>query len=373
MLTPLASLPSPPVGEWQLGPVPIRAYAICILLGIVVALWMLERRYTARGGPRDTALDVAFWMVPAGIVGARIYHVLSSPDAYFGPDGNLVRALFIWQGGLGIWGAVAAGAVAAWLALRRKGLRLGPFADALAPALLVAQAIGRLGNWFNQELYGGPTTLPWGLEIDPAHLVGGYPPGTLFHPTFLYELVWNLLAAFVLIRLEKRFRLGGGRVFWLYVMLYTLGRVWIEMLRIDEAEMVLGLRLNVWTSIALFVVALVIFVVLGRRQARARENGTGTGDRLVDRVVDDRLDPVVQSPRAAAVESVWLPGREPVTEGTDDAEDTAGTTDDAEDRGDTPRRPEEVRTGEPAGPAGTAVDSDAGDDRPESRGTTTHP
>ncbi|WP_341360838.1 prolipoprotein diacylglyceryl transferase [Georgenia sp. M64] len=288
MLPPLASIPSPSQAEWAIGPFPVRAYALAILLGIVAAWWILDRRYTAKGGPKDTAMDVAFWMVPFGIVGARIYHVFSSPDAYFGPDGDPVRAFYIWEGGLGIWGAVALGAVGAWLALRRRGLRLAPFADALAPGLLVAQAVGRLGNYFNQELYGGPTTLPWGLEIDEAHLVPGYEVGTLFHPTFLYEMVWNLAMVAVLLWAERRFRLGHGRVFWLYVMLYTAGRVWIEMLRIDDAEIVLGLRLNVWTSILIFLVALVIFVVVGRRNR-------------------DRPD------------TLWLPGQEPVGVEPDEA------------------------------------------------------
>ncbi|MCK6209017.1 prolipoprotein diacylglyceryl transferase [Georgenia sp. EYE_87] len=294
-MSPLASIPSPSQAEWYLGPLPIRAYALAILLGIFAAWWILDRRYTAKGGPQDAALDVAFWMVPFGIVGARIYHVLSSPDAYFGPDGDPVRALYIWQGGLGIWGAVALGAVGAWIGLRRKGLRMAPFADALAPGLLVAQAIGRLGNYFNQELYGAPTTLPWGLEIDDAHLVGGYESGTLFHPTFLYEMLWNLGAAAVLVWAQRRFRLRHGRVFWLYVMLYTAGRVWIEYLRIDDAELVLGLRLNVWTSVLIFLVALVAFVVVGRR----------TRD---------------------VPESIWLPGQEPAV--LEAAEADGGTRDD---------------------------------------------
>jgi prolipoprotein diacylglyceryl transferase len=272
LLSPLASIPSPSQAEWQLGPLPVRAYALAILLGIFVAWWILDRRYTAKGGPKDAALDVAFWMVPFGIIGARIYHVVSSPDAYFGPDGDPIRALYIWQGGLGIWGAVALGAVGAWIGLRRKGLRMAPFADALAPGLLVAQAIGRLGNYFNQELYGAPTTLPWGLQIDDAHLVPGYESGTLFHPTFLYEMIWNLAAAGVLIWAERRFRLGHGRVFWLYVMLYTAGRVWIEYLRIDAAEQVLGLRLNVWTSILIFLVALAVFVIIGLRKRGVPES-----------------------------------------------------------------------------------------------------
>jgi prolipoprotein diacylglyceryl transferase len=259
-----AGIPSPSQGVWHLGPFPLRAYAFAILLGIAAAVVITRRRWAARGGDPETVLDIAYWAVPFGIVGGRIYHVISSPDAYFGPGGDPVRALFIWEGGLGIWGAVAFGAVGAWIGCRRQGVRLAPFADALAPGLLVAQAIGRLGNWFNQELFGGPTTLPWGLQIDEAHLPAGFEPGTLFHPTFLYELLWNLAAAALLVWLDRRFRLGHGRVFWLYVAFYTAGRLWIELLRIDPAETVLGLRLNVWTSVVVGLGALVAFVLVGR-------------------------------------------------------------------------------------------------------------
>ncbi|ADG74878.1 prolipoprotein diacylglyceryl transferase [Cellulomonas flavigena DSM 20109] len=263
-LLPLA-IPSPGQSVWHLGPFPVRAYAIAILLGIVVATVMTQRRWKARGGAPETVLDVAYWAVPFGIVGGRLYHVVSSPDAYLGPDGDPWRALYVWEGGLGIWGAVALGAVGAWIGCRRHGVRLTAFADAVAPGLLVAQAIGRLGNWFNQELFGGPTTLPWGLQVDDLHLPPGHDPGTLFHPTFLYELLWNLAAAALLVLLDRRLRLGHGRAFWLYVVLYASGRLWIEMLRIDPAETVLGLRLNVWTSIVVGVGALVAFVVVGRR------------------------------------------------------------------------------------------------------------
>lgn len=290
--TAVSGIPSPPVGVWYLGPVPIRAYAIAILLGIVVAAWIAIRRYRARGGPEGTVLDAIMWAVPFGIIGARIYHVLSSPDRYFGPDGNPLYALRIWEGGLGIWGAIPAGALGAWIALRRAGVRLAPFADAMAPALLVAQAIGRLGNYFNQELFGAPTTLPWGLQIDASTLRAqglDYPAGTLFHPTFLYELVWNLAMAAVLVYLDRKLRLRHGRVFWLYVALYTLGRVWIEMLRIDEAEEVLGLRLNVWTSILVFLVAVVAFIVIGIRTR-------GVAD------------------------PIWMPGREPASSDEEDPE-----------------------------------------------------
>lgn len=281
-------IPSPSEGVWHLGPIPLRAYAFAILAGIVVATIISVRRYRARGGPEGAILDAIFWAVPLGIIGARIYHVFSSPDAYFGPDGNPWHAFAIWNGGLGIWGAIPAGALGVWLYLRRRGLRLATVADAMAPALLVAQAIGRLGNYFNQELFGSPTTLPWGLQIDPGVLAAqgmDYPDGTLFHPTFLYELVWNLAMAVLIVAIDRKFRLGHGRVFWLYVFCYTVGRGWIEALRIDEAELVLGLRLNIWTSILVCVVSLAIFIVLSKRYPE-RES------------------------------SPWLPGREP-----DDEED----------------------------------------------------
>lgn len=261
----VASIPSPSQGVWHLGPFPVRAYAFAILVGIAAAIWITRRRWAERGGDPDQVLEISFWAVPFGILGGRIYHVISSPQAYFGEGGDPWKAFAIWQGGLGIWGAIALGAVGAWIGCRRQGVRLTSFADALAPGLLVAQAIGRLGNWFNQELFGSPTTLPWGLQIDAAHLPAGYEPGTLFHPTFLYEIVWNLAAAALLVWIDRRYRLGHGRVFWLYVVLYTLGRGWIELLRIDDANHVLGLRLNVWTSIIVCLGALVAFVLVGRR------------------------------------------------------------------------------------------------------------
>ncbi len=262
-----AEIPSPSQSVWYLGPLPIRAYAVSIMIGIVAAVWITQRRWVARGGDADTVLEISFWAVPFGIIGGRIYHVITSPDAYFGVNGDPVRALYIWEGGLGIWGAVALGAVGAWIGCRRQGVRFAVFADSLAPALLVAQAIGRLGNWFNQELFGGPTTLPWGLRIDPASptFPEGYPADTLFHPTFLYEMIWNLAGAALLVWLDRRYRLGHGRVFWLYVVIYTTGRLWIEMVRIDPAHTFLGLRLNVWTSVLVGVGALVAFVLVGRR------------------------------------------------------------------------------------------------------------
>ncbi|GHS86895.1 prolipoprotein diacylglyceryl transferase 2 [Actinomycetota bacterium] len=261
-----AAIPSPSRGVWYLGPLPLRAYALAILVGIVVAVVLTQRRWVERGGKQDDVLEIAFWAVPFGIVGGRLYHVITSPDAYFGTGGDPWKAFAIWEGGLGIWGAVALGAVGAWIGCRRMGVRLPVFADALAPGLIVAQAIGRLGNWFNQELFGGPTTLPWGLRIDDAHLPLGYASGTLFHPTFLYELLWNLAGAAFLIWADRRWRLGHGRVFWLYVVVYTVGRLWIELLRIDPAHTIGPFRVNVWTSIIVGLGALVAFIVVGRRR-----------------------------------------------------------------------------------------------------------
>ena len=280
-----AGIPSPSSAVWYLGPIPVRAYALCILTGVFVAVWWSDRRYRARGGRPDLVLDVAIVAVPAGIVGARLYHVVSSPDDYFGPNGDLSRIPQTWQGGLGIWGGIAGGVLAGMLLLRHRGLRVAPLADAVAPTLLVAQAIGRLGNWFNQELYGAPTTLPWGLRIDDAHLPADstYPPGTLFHPTFLYEALWNLVGAVLLVwigrRMVARSGVTGGRLMWIYLMVYTAGRVWIEMLRIDEAETVLGLRLNVWTSIIIFFVGAIGLALASRRPLSDAIDRPGRGTR----------------------------------------------------------------------------------------------
>ncbi|SDS23565.1 prolipoprotein diacylglyceryl transferase [Nocardioides scoriae] len=263
------SIPSPSQGVWYLGPVPIRAYALCIILGVVVAVWLGERRWVARGGVRGQVGDVALWAVPAGVVGARLYHVATDHDLYFGPGRDAWRALEIWNGGLGIWGAIAGGFLGAWFYCHRHGILVRPFADALAPGLLLAQVVGRFGNYFNQELYGRPTTLPWGLEIDPANWPTGltFAAGTTFHPTFLYEALWNLAGVALLLVLDRRLRLGFGRVFALYVMIYTAGRGWIETFRIDTIELddVLGLRWGVWMSLVLFVLAALYFVAAGRR------------------------------------------------------------------------------------------------------------
>jgi prolipoprotein diacylglyceryl transferase len=205
------------------------------------------------------------WAVPFGIIGGRIYHVITSPAAYFGEGGDPVDALRIWEGGLGIWGAVVLGGVGAWIGVRRRGIPLPPFGDAIAPGIAVAQAVGRWGNWVNQELYGGPTTLPWGVEIDLEHRPTDYLDVATFHPTFLYESIWMLAVAGILVLADRRWQLGHGRVFALYVALYALGRLPIELMRIDPANEILGMRVNVWVSILVFVGAVAYFVVSSRR------------------------------------------------------------------------------------------------------------
>jgi prolipoprotein diacylglyceryl transferase len=250
----LAYLPSPSRGVWHLGPIPIRAYALCIIAGILVAIWLTQRRWKACGGNPDDILDIALWAVPFGIVGGRLYHVLTDPELYFTSGKDPVQALYIWDGGLGIWGAVALGAVGAWIGCRRRGINLLDLGDALAPGLVLAQAIGRWGNYFNQELYGGPTTLPWALQIDPAHRPADTPTIGLYHPTFLYESIWDIAVAVLLLWVDRRFKLSRGKLFALYVAAYTLGRGAIEALRVDHANHLLGL--NDWTSLLVFLAAL---------------------------------------------------------------------------------------------------------------------
>ncbi|MFC5063153.1 prolipoprotein diacylglyceryl transferase [Actinomycetospora atypica] len=274
------TIPSPPQGVWYLGPVPLRAYALCIIAGIVVAVWLTERRFVARGGAPGFVIDVAVWAVPFGLVGGRLYHLATDWRTYFGPGGDPMAALYVWNGGLGIWGAIALGGVGAWIACRRRGVPLGAFADAAAPGIVLAQAIGRLGNYFNQELYGSATTAPWGLEIyrriDPAtgavdNLAGvavDRTPVEIVQPTFLYELVWNVLVALLVIWADRRFRLAHGRAFALYVAGYTAGRFVIELLRTDPATRVFGdVRINVVVAAVVFLGAVAyLLLVRGPRE-----------------------------------------------------------------------------------------------------------
>ncbi|MEM8904968.1 MAG: prolipoprotein diacylglyceryl transferase [Actinomycetota bacterium] len=259
----LASIPSPGDNAIDLGPLSLRAYGILIALGVVAAVWLTQRRWAARGHDPDQITTVAMWAVPFGVVGARIYHVITDNERF---RGNWGEAFEIWSGGLGIWGAIAGGAVGAMIAARRTGISMLELADAVAPGLLVAQAIGRLGNWFNQELFGRPSDLPWALEIDPEHRPAEYLDVETFHPTFLYEALWNLaVAAFLIFVAPRVFRHArDGAIFALYVVGYTFGRLWIELVRIDPASEVLGQRVNVWVSLLVMAGGLVAFLRLRR-------------------------------------------------------------------------------------------------------------
>ncbi|MFE7132530.1 prolipoprotein diacylglyceryl transferase [Streptomyces sp. NPDC057638] len=262
----LAYIPSPSSGAIQLGPLPLRGYALCIIIGVFVAVWYGNKRWVARGGKAGTVADIAVWAVPFGLVGGRLYHVITDYQLYFSEGEDWVDAFKIWQGGLGIWGAIAFGAVGAWIGCRRRGIPLPAWADAVAPAIAFAQAIGRWGNWFNQELYGKPTDLPWALKISE----GPNREAGLYHPTFLYESLWCIGVAVLVIWADRRFKLGHGRAFALYVAGYCAGRVWIEYMRVDQAHEIFGLRLNVWTSIIVFVLA-VLYIVISARMRPGRE------------------------------------------------------------------------------------------------------
>ena len=287
----LAAIPSPSQWVWHLGPVPIRAYALLIVLGIVIACVVTEYRLRERGAPRYAVLDLAVWAVPFGVVGARIYHVITSPEGYFGPGGEPLKVFQIWHGGLGIGGAIPGGALGVWFACRQLKLPMRVVADAAAVGIPLAQAVGRLGNWFNNELYGSRTTLPWGLEVhrlapggeEPLRGPDGEPVllEGLYHPTFLYELLWNVGVAVLVWQVGKRLRLGAGRQFALYVAGYTAGRFWIEMLRIDDANTILGARVNVWVAALVFLAAVAYLVRVRGEQEYLLPAGEGGGYRVV--------------------------------------------------------------------------------------------
>ncbi|GAB3205934.1 prolipoprotein diacylglyceryl transferase [Marinactinospora thermotolerans DSM 45154] len=268
----LAAIPSPDVSAFQLGPLTIHFYALCILAGVIAAVYWSERRWQAMGGQAGTIMDLAVPAVLLGLVGGRLYHVITDYQLYFGPGKEPIRALFIWEGGLGIWGAIPMGALGVWLVARRRGLSMSQLSFAIAPTIPLAQAFGRWGNYFNQELFGAPTDLPWALEVSPypsGMLRDGMEAGvTTYHPTFLYESLWCLVLAVFLAWAGRRFDMRGGRLFALYVMGYCVGRFWIEYLRVDPAHDILGLRLNNWTSILVFLGALAYFLWAGRRLDR---------------------------------------------------------------------------------------------------------
>jgi prolipoprotein diacylglyceryl transferase len=293
--------PSPPQGVWHLGPLPIRAYALFIITGIVVALIIGDRRWAARGGQRGVIYDIALWVVPFGLIGGRLYHLATDWRTYWGPGGaGVSAAVRIWDGGLGIWGAVALGVLGAWIGCRRHGIPLPAFVDAVAPGIILAQAIGRLGNYFNQELYGRETTLPWGLEIfyrrDPSgyidpHSLDGVSTGQLavvVQPTFLYELIWNVLVFAILIYIDRRYAMGHGRLFASYVALYCVGRFWVELMRDDTATHIAGIRINSFTSTFVFIGA-VVYIMLAPKGREDPETLRGKSE-----VADVESEPAVE-------------------------------------------------------------------------------
>jgi prolipoprotein diacylglyceryl transferase len=318
------SIPSPPsewrsfnIGEWlrSLGlewfglNLTLNAYALMILLGIVLAVVITHSRLTARGAEPWIVIDIALYAVPLGILGGRLFHVVTHPSDYFFEGADLWRIFYVWEGGLAIFGALIGGALGAWIGTRQAGLRYWSFLDALAPGLLIAQAVGRVGNYFNQEIFGAPTDLPWGLEIEPGNpaIPSGLPVDTLFHPTFLYEGLWNVLGALSLIAIGRRAQLQWGRLFGLYLVWYGIGRFFLEMLRLDVAEVIFGLRANQWASVAAIVLGLVLVIGQARRHPGAEpsvyrpgkewtpESGLDSEDRYR---LDDESDPV--SPQGAS-------------------------------------------------------------------------
>ncbi|MFJ3884040.1 prolipoprotein diacylglyceryl transferase [Streptomyces rubrogriseus] len=335
----LAFIPSPSRGVLHLGPVPLRGYAFCIIIGVFVAVWLGNRRWVARGGRPGTVADIAVWAVPFGLIGGRLYHVITDYQLYFSEGRDWVDAFKIWEGGLGIWGAIAFGAVGAWIGARRRGVPMPAYADAVAPGIALAQAIGRWGNWFNQELYGKATDLPWAVEITST--ADGRVPGT-YHPTFLYESLWCIGVALLVIWADRRFKLGHGRAFALYVAAYCVGRFWTEYLRVDDAHHILGLRLNNWTALFVFLLA-VLYIVLSARKRPGREA-----------VVEPGAESVAGDTGSAADK---------------DAKDAKDSENDADDADAAEKSDASGATAAPEDPSG-ADEADAADDAKDAEGVT---
>ncbi len=329
----LAAIPSPEISTLNLGPLTIHFYALCILAGVVVAVFWSERRWAAMGGEKGTIMDLAVPAVLLGLVGGRLYHVISDYQLYFGEGREPIRALFIWEGGLGIWGAIPLGALGVWWLARKRGLSLSKLSFAIAPTIPLAQAFGRWGNYFNQELFGAPTNVPWALEVTMT--AQGFPrngmvqiPGengyyTHYHPTFLYESLWCLALAILLAWLGRRYgdRLGGGRLFAVYVMGYCVGRTWIEYLRVDPANEILGFRLNNYTALLVFLLALAYFVWAGSRQEWFSTRVTAIGREPGTQVID--TDPASAEPPSPTGDAGAAPddGSEPSGSGGPQRED----------------------------------------------------
>ena len=285
----VASIPSPSSGALNIGPLSIHAYGLMIALGVIAAVWLLGRRLESSGeGTREDASAIAVWAVAAGVIGARLYHVATDWSTF---EHDLGRIPQIWRGGLGIPGGILGGTLAAAWAFRRRGIPAAVGLSAAAPTLPLAQAIGRWGNWWNQELFGKPTTLPWALKISADKVPVPYPPGTTFHPTFLYESLWNLALCVALLRIDRKFTLRPGRLFAVYVVGYAIGRFWIEGLRIDPAHTTGGLRLNQWVALVVGLLAAVYLAVDWRQHHLQLAEGEYDDDEWDDdESIDDSLD-----------------------------------------------------------------------------------
>ncbi len=365
----LAYIPSPPQGVWHLGIVPIRAYALFIIVGIIVALVLGDRRWVARGGQPGVIYDIAIPAVLFGLIGGRLYHVITDWRTYFGDDGaGLTGALRIWDGGLGIWGAVALGGVGAWIGCRRKGIPLPAFGDAIAPGIVLAQAIGRLGNYFNQELYGRPTTLPWGLEIyerrdasGALDTLNGVSTGQLIevvHPTFLYELLWNLLVFAALIYIDRRFKIGHGRLFAMYVAGYCLGRFWIELMRSDVAAMPIdGIRVNTFTSTFVFIGA-VVYIMVAPKGREDPASLAGKPEKVEDE--EDTVEAFAKELTAVAATTGVVAAAKAAGDAED--EDAKAAVEDAKD--EKAEEPEEPEAEEPETEAAEDAEEESGEEKP---------
>lgn len=306
------SIPSPDMQFIQIGPLRIYYYALCIILGIICAAVWTAQRLGKRGGERGAVFDFLVWALVLGIVGARLYHIVTHWGDYFGAGKNPLTVFAFWEGGIAIFGALIGGAIGVLIASRLTGIRFWSFADALVPGLLLAQALGRFGNWFNHELFGGPTTLPWGLEIEsgnPAFPIG-LPDGTLFHPTFLYESLWNILGIVVLLVIERRWKPRWGMFFACYLVWYGIGRAFTESLRVDPSLVFLGLRTNVLAALLSVVLGVVIYIVQRRRHVGLETSVYLPGrSNPGDAVLADTADPeafyhVIERPGDEAPEAV---------------------------------------------------------------------
>lgn len=326
-----ASIPSPdPVlSQLHLGPLTIHTYALCILAGIVAAIVITQKRLARRGGNPEIVLDVVLWCVPLGLVGARFYHVFTHIGDYFYPGADPWDIIKIWDGGNALYGSLLGGALGVYIGCRRAGVRFLSFADAVAPALLVAQAIGRLGNWFNHELFGLPTTLPWGLEIESSNpkFPADAAIGTLFHPLFLYEIIWNLIGVAIILFLERKIRARWGRALGLYLIWYGLGRSWLEAIRIDPtSDGFLGVPANMWTSFAAIALGLVIFIVQGIRHREPETSVYREGFEPEDEeATPDDTSTTAESGSAGSTAVVSDPARSELRSETDEAAGGSGS------------------------------------------------